>query len=211
MPETQHTLLPGRGDYVGSCIPTPPKNRLAMHVLETSVALVANPTVSLIDLPPFGYCGPGSPEIPQGRVLLPVFKSLFPTGSTVGFGDINLGSPDIGYCASPNQRYPCRVNVTLFNGGDAPASFRIRVKAGVNRPEDFYEQTVFVGPKEIIQVNRLPLDLDEVASRTEGESEAPVWVLLSADQPYVAYVSSVFDDPEPGAMPMEVYPPRLVE
>ncbi len=211
MPETEHTVPPGQGGYVGACISIPPRNGLAMLVLETSRTLIARPTVSLVHLPPFGYCGPGALEVPQGRVPLPVFENLFPAGSTVAFGEIDLGNPSIGYCASGNQRYPRRVNVTLFNGGDAPASFRIRVKAGVNRPEDFYEQTVSVGPKEIIQVNRLPLDLDEVASRTEGESVAPAWVLLTADQPYIAYVSSVFDDPEPGAMPMEVYPPRLIE
>jgi hypothetical protein len=211
MLETEQTVPPDYGGYVGGCIATPPRNGLAMLVLDTSAALIANATVSLVHTPLNDCAGPGHAEIRQGRVPLPAFKGLFPPGSTVTFGEIDLGNPSIGYCAPPNQRYARRVNVTMFNGGDASATFRLRVKAGINRPEDFYEQTVVVGPKEIIQLNRLPLDLDEVASRTEGGSVAPAWVLLSADQPYVAYVSSVFEDPEPGAMPMEVYPPQRVE
>jgi len=34
---------------------------------------------------------------------------------------------------------------------------------------------------------------------------------VSADQPFLFYVSTIFDEPEPGALPFQVYPGVLAE
>jgi hypothetical protein len=36
-----------------------------------------------------------------------------------------------------------------------------------------------------------------------------IWITISANQPFLSYVSTIFDNPEPGALPFEVYPSYL--
>jgi hypothetical protein len=210
MTSTAHNVPQGTGTSVGICFPDKPTGGLAMLVLGTTGPLLPNATVSRVRTV-IGCQGPGGLLIPQGRVPVPTFTSLFPAGSTVTAGEIDLGDTGFGRCASQNQRYPRRVNVTMFNAGDAQASFQIAVRAGVNSSSTYYQQTVYIPAHDIVQVNSLPLNLDDVAQQPAATTAGGtiVWILITADQPYLSYVSTIFDDGEPGAMPMEVYPMHL--
>ena len=198
MTSTIHGVPPGTGISVGSCFARPPKGGLAMIVLGITGQLIPNATVSRIHT--LGDCtGPGGIIIPQGRVPAPAFTGPFPAGSSVVSGDIDLGDTGFGFCVSPNQRYARRVNVTMFNLGDVPASFQIAVRAGVNSSGTYYQQTVSIPAKEVLQINSLPLNLDDVAKQpgTETSGGRIVWILITADQPFLSYVSTIFDNPEP--------------
>jgi len=207
---TAHDVPPGTGTTVGSCLPDRPSGGVAILVLGVSGQIIPSSTVSRIHT--LADCNePGVLIIPQGRVPAPAFTSPFPAGSVVVSGDIDLGDPGFASCVSSNQRYPRRVNVTMFNSGDMPASFQISVRAGVNSSSTYYQQPVSVPAKEIVQVNSLPLSLDDVAVQpgTAATGGTIVWILITADQPFLSYVSTIFDNPEPGALPFEVYPSQL--
>ncbi|MDL1948715.1 hypothetical protein FBQ97_02730 [Acidobacteria bacterium ACD] len=142
--------------------------------------------------------------IPQGRAPLPVYRGLFPAGSTVVTNEISMGNPALPpTCATPNQRYLRRVNVTLFNGGDAPGTFVIRAMPRRRSATPLLETSVTLEPKEVRQVNRLPIPIvvDDTTKYIGGVS---VWLTVTCDQPFVGYASALFDDPEPGALPFEV-------
>ena len=210
-PTTVHTVEASTGVSVGSCFVRPPTGGVAFVVLGTRGPLVPHPTVrrthSVADC-----TSPGVLNIPQGRVPAPTFGALFPSGSVVVTGDVDLGNTELEGCVSDSQRYARRVNVTMFNAGDAQAWFRIMVRAGVNSSRTYYEKTLAVPAKEVVQLNSLPLDLDLVAEQpgAAADGSTTVWVLVTADQPFLSYVSTVFDKAEADAMPMEVYPSYLL-
>lgn len=212
MTSTVHEVPPGTGASVGPCFVHPPSGGLAIVVLRITGSLIPHSTVSRIHI--LNDCTPfGGLIVPQGRVPAPVFTSPFPAGSTVVSGDIDLGNAGLGFCVSPNQRYARRVNVTMFNLGDVPALFQVTVQAGVNSASAYSRQTVSVPAKDVVQINSLPLHLDDVAQQP-GTGAGPggdtiIWILITADQPFLSYVSTIFDNPEPDAMPMEVYPSHL--
>lgn len=142
--------------------------------------------------------------IPQGRAPLPVYRGLFPAGSTVATNEISMGNPALPpTCATPNQQYLRRVNVTLFNGGDAPGTFVIRAMPRRGSATPLLETSVTLEPKEVRQVNRLPIPIvvDDTTKYIGGVS---VSLTVTCDQPFVGYASALFDDPEPGALPFEV-------
>jgi len=69
---------------------------------------------------------------------------------------------------------------------------------------------VTVGAKSVFQANRLPIPLLPDPDMTNSE-QLFVWITIEATQPYLAYVSSVFDDPEPGALAFEVFAPQRIQ
>ena len=112
------------------------------------------------------WCGddPGQNPITaalgQGRVPLPVYRGLFPAGSVVVTNTIALGNPRLTpICAAENEKYFRRVNVTLFNGGSEPGTFRIKVLPLRSSPTPIYETAVTLAAKEVRQVNRLPIPI----------------------------------------------------
>ncbi len=144
-------------------------------------------------------------QIPQGRAPLPVYRGLFAAGSTVLTNEISMGNPALPpTCATPNQKYLRRVNVTLFNGGDAPGTFVIRAMPRRGSATPLLETSVTLEPKDVRQVNRLPIPIvvDDTTKYIGGVS---VWLTVTCDQPFVGYASALFDDPEPGALPFEVF------
>ncbi len=205
------TVAPGSAADLGNCFASSPSNGVGISVFGTTGSIVPHATVSWV----VEHCrcqSFGCTVIPQGRVPVPVFTGLFAAGSTVVHGEVDLGNPFLSAnCATLNQRYPRRVNVALFNAGDAPATFRISVRVGVLNTNTYFSTTATVAAKDVVQINSLPLTLDDVAQQpfANGDGTTRLWVLVTADQPYLSWVSSVFDSPEPGAMPMEVFPPHL--
>ncbi|MBI5442241.1 MAG: hypothetical protein HY900_13650 [Deltaproteobacteria bacterium] len=67
-----------------------------------------------------------------------------------------------------------------------------------------------IGAKSVLQVNRLPIPLLPDPDMTYFE-QLFVWITVEATQPYLAYVSSIFDDPEPGALAFEVFAPQRIQ
>lgn len=195
-------LLPGSGEEVPIARGTLPViNELDVPegvVISAEVELIYTESGCVSDLSP-------AVVIPQGRAPLPIYRGLFPAASTVVTNEISLGNPTLpSTCATPNQNYLRRVNVTLFNGGDAPGTFVIRAMPRRGSATPLLETSVTLGPKEVRQVNRLPIPVvvDDTTKYIGGVS---VWLTVTCDQPFVGYASALFDDPEPGALPFEVF------
>ncbi|KAA0249036.1 MAG: hypothetical protein EDX89_24330 [Acidobacteria bacterium] len=141
----------------------------------------------------------------QGLVPLPVYRGLFPAGTDVVTNTIALGNPRLTpICAAENEKYFRRVNVTLFNGGQEPGTFTIKVLPLWNTPTPIYETTVTLAAKEVRQVNRLPIPVLDIPENFVN-SGVFVWMVVTCDQPFLGYASTIFDDPEPGAQPFEVF------
>ena len=160
--------------------------------------------------------GPGQGyDLGQGRAPMPVFRVLFPAGTRVLAGPVNLGSPRLPEAGGISiEKCLRRVNVTLFNAGDEPAVFTIRALKLRRDSTPILEQQVTLGPKQVQQLNRLPVPIlvgDNDMKGGNAEYELFTWITVEATQPYLAYVSSVFDDPEPGALPFEVFPPHRID
>jgi hypothetical protein len=160
------------------------------------------------------HCGCSNPDIldcvlvSQGRTAIPVFQGLFPAGATVVCGDVNLGAPEQTCGDPPNQQYIRRVNVTLFNGGSQSATFSITAIPLARTSQPLYQQGVTLAPKEVRQLNRVPIPVvTDTATRSGYDVFA--WITISSTQPFLAYVSSIFEGGAPGSMPFEVFPPRL--
>ncbi len=157
-----------------------------------------------------GIDGLNSHDIGEGRAPMPVFRDLFPAASRVLTGPVTLGTPGIpAYCGPPSLKGIRRVNVTMFNAGQEPALFKIRVLKLQRDSTPILEQEVTIGARSVQQVNRLPIPLLPDPDM-EYREQYFVWITIEATQPYLAYVSSVFDDPEPGALAFEVFAPQRI-
>ncbi len=126
-------------------------------------------------------------------------------------GAVSLGNPYLpvvcGDAAKQNLR---RINVTFFNDGSATATFTVNVWPVGGAPTPVVTQSYEVVAKSIAQVNGLEVPLPTVPDpQYMGADGVQVWVNVTADQPFLAYVSTIFDDPQPGALPFQVYPARL--
>ncbi len=145
----------------------------------------------------------------EGRRPLPVYRGLFPAGSSATSGAVSLGAPRL-YCFGPEHRYPRRVNVTMFNGGEQPATFTVTVRRLQLDPRVLVQSSYSLAPKEVFQVNDMAfpwippeesdLDLDQM-----------VWITITADRPFLSYVTTVYDLGTPHDVGFEVYPSRLTQ
>lgn len=146
--------------------------------------------------------------VSQGRSAIPVFEELFPAGRSVICGEVNLGAPR-QICGKPaNQQYPRRVNVTLFNAGSAPATFKVEAIPLYTDPDPIFSQTVTVAAKDVIQLNDVAIPRIENGHMTV-DFDVYVWIRIHCDQPFLAYASSIFEGGATGSMPFEVFTPRL--
>ncbi len=149
---------------------------------------------------------PDGALVSQGRIPLPVFEGLHPAGTVAACGDVmpfNAGYEQI--CSNyKDQKYVRRLNLTLFNGGKGPATFVVKGYRSVfDPPTVVFTSTYSVGPETVTQVNSFyapPIPFECVPH------EENLWFTITADQPFLAYISTVFDDPGPGVNPYQVYP-----
>jgi hypothetical protein len=149
---------------------------------------------------------PATGELSQGRVPLPVFEGLHLAGTIAACGDVmpfNAGGEQI--CSNvKDQKYVRRLNLTLFNGGKAPATFVVKGYRSVFEPPTVvFTATYGLGPETVTQVNSfyvppIPVDCDP--------HEENLWFTITADQPFLAYISTIFDDAGPGVNPYQIYP-----
>lgn len=167
--------------------------------------LVSGDVQRLIRLPDCGGTPDGYNTISQGSAPLPVYHSLFPAGSTAVAGPVDLGSLE-RYCITGPLTRRRRVNVTLFNAGDAIATFDISVQPFV-RPypnPPILEISKTVAPRDVVQINSLPIPLDDSLRYVFGY-DVRAWIRITSSQPFLAYVSTIFDDGEPGTNAFTVY------
>jgi len=149
---------------------------------------------------------------PQGQVFLPVFRGLFPAGSSAVGGPVELGTFDLSpSCASLNQEYRRRVNVTLFNGGDVPATFHVAESPNHTSSVPLLTRDVVVGPRDVVQINSIAIPTEPSNDLTAPNGGSRIWFTVTADQPFLFYVSTVFDSPEVGALPFQVFPGSLAD
>ena len=137
-----------------------------------------------------------------GALTLPTFSSLVPAGARTVAGSFRTS-----HAECPPSGVPRRLNVTLFNAGDAPATFHVvvatrsdgtRQGGSENRTDSDY----VVPARSVRQINGVPYDLAVLCAA----SSWPVsWIEITADQPYLAYASTVRQD-APGILPYEVFP-----
>jgi len=143
----------------------------------------------------------GSPKVPEslGRVELPVFTELFPTGSTAVAGDVSLSALE---CAgAPEARR--RVNLTLFNAGSHAATFHVSAVSVASGPGGASPVQVYEVPaNSLVQFNALSLDGLPVCAA------GGAWFQITGDQPFLAYVSTVRPESLPGVLPYEIFPAR---
>ena len=133
-----------------------------------------------------------------GRTPIPVFSALLPAGTRAVAGDVTLAAGECGAAVEPR-----RVNATLFNGGDETATFVVTWPAPSSaNPTGVFRQEVRVQARTLVQLNKLTLDLPGLCQGT------PAWFTISADQPFLAYLSSVRPDGRPGVLPYEIFPAR---
>ncbi len=158
-------------------------------------------------------CAVGFPQcdnLVHGQVTIPIYRTLFPAQSTAISGPVELGYFDL-----PKAVYPPalqrrrRVNVTLFNAGDAPTTFVVRTFPHNFSATAFAEQTVVVEAKDVLQVNRISVPTESSIPMQSSNGGNRIWVTITADQPFLSYVSTVFDAVEAEDLPFQVYPSYL--
>ena len=139
--------------------------------------------------------------------MLPVFRGLFPAGSTAVSGAIELGNFDLPpSCGTLDMQYRRRVNVTLFNGGDVPATFRVSETPANSSAEEIRSDEYVVDAKQVLQINSFPVPSESAPPLRAQNGGARIWINVTADQPFLSYVSTIFDKPEAGSLPFQVYP-----
>ncbi len=154
--------------------------------------------------------------LPQGYTSLPTYGRLFQAGERTTAGPVELRTQAFqSDCATPNQVYNRRINVTLANYGHVPATFTI-VAYPFRRFDGPYEpvwsENVVVDARSVRQVNdvQIPRTINDYdVNRKIGSMS--VWLTITSDQPYLGYVSSVFEGGEPGSLPFQVFPLRGAE
>src|SRR5258706_2534338 len=130
------------------------------------------------------------PSARQGLAPLPIFASLFPPNAVTIAGSIDLGSPD-PCTISVGEAYPRRVNATLFNAGSDPATFAVTVV--VPGSQTLLGQEQYVVAAQDVQQFRLPIP---PLQSTQLDLDVTAWVSITSTQPFLSYVSSIFDDGE---------------
>lgn len=145
----------------------------------------------------------------EGRRSLPVYRGHFPAGSAATSGPVGLGAPHL-YCFEAAHRYLRRINVTLFNAGERSATFGVLVRRLDLNPAILSEQTFLLSAKEVRQINGFDIPSLPLFGSTIGWDQM-VWISITADQPFLSYVTTVYDLGTPHGVGFEVYPSRLTQ
>jgi hypothetical protein len=193
---------------VPECVFTP--TAIGFVGIEASMGVVVSAHIErVIDRYPCPDAGVGSfALVSRGRAAAPVYSSLFPSGSTVICGDVDLGSVNTPVrCADPAERARARINVTLLNAGSVAATFRIAVYPGAAQGQPIAEYSLVVPASSIVQENDLPIPTNVLSI---SQSSARVWIAVSSTEPFLAYASGVLTDSVANANYFQVYPAQLV-
>lgn len=154
-------------------------------------------------------CATGTDQVSLGRVPLPTFRGLYPAGTKTVTNHVELGASTlVASCSElPRDFHRRRVNITLANGGTEKATFRVRIErllTGV-----LVEREFTLDGRQVAQFNGI--EPTGIEGNSEDYNQQIVWISVTADQPYIGYVSSLFDGGGPDTMPLEVFPLRAVQ
>jgi hypothetical protein len=195
------------GGFVPSVVPQPDRG-VGFLELRTSPGLVFYANVQRVTQ----QCEVGAPNCISfvlGALNIPFYRALFPAGSVVVSGSVQLGQFGLGgsgHALDVERRR--RMNVTLFNAGDVSATFVVRTFPHHFSATPLAEQTVVVEAKDVFQVNGFPVPT-ETSLLLDAFDESQIWVTITADQPFLSYISTVFSSVALGDMPFQVYPSYL--
>lgn len=171
-----------------------PGQTVQMLAFSAATRMTLRATLERLESVPEGL---PKPPLALGRVELPVFTELVPATMTAVAGDISFSSEECGEQATVRRR----INLTLFNSGDRAATF---VVAAPNGPGVLpYPLSLEVPARTVVQFNDLPSKGLPVCSA------GGAFVSVTADQPFLAYVSTSRPETVPGVLPYEIFPARL--
>ncbi len=141
----------------------------------------------------------------QGSVPLPVYRGLFPENSSVVVGPVDLGALDHPEtCITGVATHRRRVNVTLLNAGRDWAEFRLTVRTHRAFSSPVIESHLLAPPGQVTQLNAVPISLAENMQPGDGY-DVRVWLSITGSQPFLAYVTTIFEGGEPGTNSVTVY------
>lgn len=208
--ESRPPIPPHQGRGIGASVGLYPERGVGFLEMRTSPGIVFSADVERVTQ----RCEVGAPNcfsFSHGGVNIPFYRALFPAGSVAISGAVELGQfglSQIGFPPEFERRR--RMNVTLFNAGVAPATFVVRTFPHNFATGPLAEQTVIVAAKDVFQINGFPVPTE---SSSSGELTSvfgsSIWVTISADQPFLSYVSTIFNAAEAGDVPFQVYPSYL--
>lgn len=197
-------IPPHQGRGIGASVGVFPERGVGFLEVRTSPGVVFYADVERVTQ----RCEVGAPNcisFSHGGVNIPAYRALFPAGSVAISGAV-----EIGQFGSPEFERRRRMNVTLFNAGDAPATFVVRTFPHNFATGPLAEQTVIVESKDVLQVNGFPVPTESSSSgELTSVHGSAIWVTITADQPFLSYVSTIFNAVEPGDLPFQVYPSYL--
>ena len=207
-PCLNYQLRAGGGSSLGGCVFGPPGdggNGFIEIDVEPSIVVTAD-IQRLLNVP---NCVIGSIDgyglISQGSAPLPVYRGFFSAESTVVAGPVDLGSFDgPGTCITGPATHRRRVNVTLFNGGTSEATFTVTAIPLRASSAPIYETHADVPPRDVRQLNAIPIPVSSDLPYEFGY-DIRVWLRITATQPFLAYVSTIFEGGEPGTNAVTVY------
>lgn len=200
-------IPPRQGRGVGANVSPGPDRGVAFLEVHTSPGAIVVGAVERTTQRS-GVGQPYSVTFSHGGIAAPVFRSLFPAGSVAVAGAVEIGQLGLegsGYAQFERRR---RMNVTLFNAGTSEATFIVRTLSHNFATGPLEEQAVTVPPMDVIQINGFPLPTQD-SNALRSQFGSAVWVTVTADQPFLSYVSTIFDSVEAIDMPFAVYPSRL--
>ncbi len=203
-------IPPHQGGGIGASVSPFPERGVGFLEMQTSPGIVFFADVERVTQ----HCEIGAPNctsFSHGGVNIPFYRALFPAGSVAISGAVELGQ--LGPSPTgvpPDFERRRRMNVTLFNAGDVPATFIVQTFPHNFATSPLAEQTVIVAAKDVVQINGFPVPT-EVSPSGELTSVhgSSIWVTISADQSFLSYVSTIFNAAEAGDLPFQVYPSYL--
>jgi hypothetical protein len=200
--ESRPPIPPHQGRGIGAFVGLYPERGVGFLEMRTSPGVVFYADVERVTQ----RCEVGAPNcfsFSHGGVNIPFYRALFPAGSVAVSGSVELGQ--FGLSQIERRR---RMNVTLFNAGDAPATFVVRTFPHNFATGSLAEQTVVVVSKDVFQINGFPVPT-EYSNQLTSVYGSSIWVTITADQPFLSYVSTIFNAVELGDLPFQVYPSYL--
>ena len=158
LPQVLRPPLPAHQERgIGASVAPYPERGVGFLEVRTSPGVVFYADVERVTQ----RCEVGAPNcisFLHGAVNIPLYRALFPAGSVAISGAVELGQIGLsqnGYPPETERRR--RMNVTLFNAGNAPATFVVRTFPHNFATSPLAEQTVVVASKDVFQVNGFPV------------------------------------------------------
>lgn len=201
-------VAPGQGGvlkYFGGCVVSPTTGGPGFVAVEADPGILLTASVQRAFFR-CNRCAMGCTPVSLGETSLPVYRGLFAASTTAYAGLINLGAPFV--CGTQEEQNLRRVNVTLFNGGVENAKFTIRVLPARFGADPIVETKALLSPKEVLQINRLTIPYVSDGSVDIAGDGLRVWLSVTADQPFLYYVSTPFEASVPGTIPVQVFEAR---